>query len=317
MTLYLNDRAAKLADELEARAAELRISVSTLACGARVIDAGVNMPGGIGAGLALARVCMADLADVALLPSDEPQLGHPLVKVHTDHPLAACLASQYAGWQLSAGKFFAMGSGPMRAAAAKEPIIEELGLRENADKVVGVLESGKLPPDEICEKIAADCGVPPERVTLLVARTSSLAGTIQVVARSVETALHKLHALGFDLSRVQSGYGVAPLPPIGANDLMSIGWTNDAVLYGGEVTLWVRGDDASLADIGPRVPSNASPDYGAPFGEIFARYNRDFYKIDPLLFSPARVTFMNLDTGNTQRFGETFYAVLGKSFAGT
>ncbi len=317
MTLYLNDRAGRLADELEARAAELRLSVTTLACGTRVIDAGVKMPGGLAAGLALARVCLSDLADVSIVPGDVGLYAGPVIQVHTDHPLAACLASQYAGWQLAAGKFFAMGSGPMRAAAAKEPLIDEISLRESADKVVGVLETSKLPPDEICEKIAADCGVAAERVTLLVARTASIAGTVQVVARSVETALHKLHALGFDLSRVSSGYGVAPLPPIASDDLTGIGWTNDAVLYGGDVTLWVRGDDASLAEIGPRVPSSASADYGQPFAKIFAAYDRDFYKIDPLLFSPARVTFINLDTGRTQRFGCLNAEVLAQSFSGS
>jgi methenyltetrahydromethanopterin cyclohydrolase len=137
---------------------------------------------------------------------------------------------------------------------------------------------------------------------------------MQVVARSVETALHKLHEIGFDLTRVQSGYGIAPLPPIAADDLTGIGWTNDALLYGAEVTLWVRGDDDSLAELGSRVPSSASSDYGEPFAEIFERAGRDFYKIDPLLFSPAVVTFVNLDTGRTQRFGQTNRAVLEKSF---
>ena len=71
------------------------------------------------------------------------------------------------------------------------------------------------------------------------------------------------------------------------------------------MTLWVRGDDASLEAIGPRVPSCASRDYGQPFAAIFERYGRDFYKIDPHLFSPAVVTFANLDTGRTFRFGHT------------
>ena len=151
-------------------------------------------------------------------------------------------------------------------------------------------------------------------LTLLVAPTRSLAGTVQVVARSVETALHKLHTLRFDLQRVVSGCGFAPLPPVAADDLTGIGRTNDAVLYGGDVTLWVRGDDDSLEAIGPQVPSSASRDYGQPFGEIFERYGRDFYKIDPLLFSPAVVTFVNLDTGRYLRFGEPNPPVLASLF---
>jgi len=205
-----------------------------------------------------------------------------------------------------------MGSGPMRAAAGKEELFNKIGLREHPAAAVGVLEASRLPPPDVLEMLAESCGVAPAALTVWAARTASQAGTVQIVARSVETALHKLSELGFDLSRIESGYGIAPLPPVGRDDLEAIGRTNDAILYGGEVTLWVRGDDESLAAIGPRVPSSASPNFGAPFAEIFARYNGDFYAIDPQLFSPAVVTFSNLDTGRTFRFGRTLPEVIGR-----
>ena len=87
--------------------------------------------------------------------------------------------------------------------------------------------------------------------------------------------------------------------------MAAIGRTNDAILYGARVTLWVRGDDAALAAIGPKVPANSSPAFGKPFAEVFEAAGRDFYKIDPHLFSPAEITFCNLDTGKVQRFGKT------------
>ena len=152
-----------------------------------------------------------------------------------------------------------------------------------------------------------------EALTLLVAPASSLAGTVQVVARSIETALHKLHELKFDVTQVVSGYGTAPLPPVAPDELAAIGRTNDAILYGGSVVLWVRGDDELLDAIGPKVPSSASQDHGEPFAEIFKRYG-DFYKIDPLLFSPAEVEFRNLKTGRCHRFGRLEPALVRKSF---
>jgi methenyltetrahydromethanopterin cyclohydrolase len=313
--LSLNGRAQKLCDLLEAQAADTRVDVRITSGVSRLIDCGVAAVGGIEAGLALAKICMAGLAEVTIVPG-RAEIGiGPAVQVRTDHPLAACMASQYAGWQLAEGKFFAMGSGPMRAAAGKESVFDDIGHREDASHVVGVLETSKLPPDEIFAKVAADCRVSVDHVTLLAARTASMAGSIQVVARSLETALHKLHTLGFDLHRVQHGYGVAPLPPIANNDLTAIGWTNDAVLYGGDVTMWVRGDDERLSEIGARVPSCESGDYGEPFATIFERYNRDFYQIDPLLFSPAQVTFVNLDSGRVHRFGQLNGPLLAKSFA--
>ncbi|MCO6457103.1 MAG: methenyltetrahydromethanopterin cyclohydrolase, partial [Pirellulaceae bacterium] len=236
--------------------------------------------------------------------------------VRTDHPVAACMAAQYAGWQIQAEpKFFAMGSGPMRAAAGKEDLFDRIGFRERPAVAVGVLETSSLPPLSLADRLASDCGVAVERLTLLMAATSSLAGTVQVVARSVETALHKLHELGFDLAQVVSGWGTAPLPPVAENDLAAIGRTNDAVLYGGQVTLWVDADDDELVHLGPRVPSCSSPDYGRPFGVLFEQYERDFYRIDPLLFSPAVVTLINTRTGRTRRYGELRPDVLEQSFA--
>lgn len=209
-----------------------------------------------------------------------------------------------------------MGSGPMRAARGREPLFAKIGLEEQSTRVVGVLESGVLPSGTVCRDIARQCRVEPEHVTLLVARTASLVGTIQVVARSLETCLHKLLELDFDLHRVVAGTGTAPLPPVAGDDLTGIGRTNDAVLYGGRVMLWVRGDDDSLDAIGPRVPSAASSDYGQPFAEVFEHYERDFYRIDPLLFSPSEVQFVNIESGRLHRFGKPDPQVLQRSFVG-
>jgi len=309
----LNRRAHDICQRILADAERLRVEVSQVG-GATIVDCGIAARGGIEAGLALAEVCLCGLGRVAIAPSCAAWDG-PAVTVVVDHAVAGCMASQYAGWQIAVGKFFAMGSGPMRAAAGKEELFEKIGHRETADVAVGVLETRKLPPPEVIAYLAEACHVAPDRFTLLAAPTASQAGGVQIAARSVETALHKLHESGFDLARVESGYGVAPLPPVAADDLAAIGRTNDAILYGGETVLWVRGDDESLQTIGPRVPSNSSADHGEPFRAIFERYERDFYRVDPHLFSPAVVTFVNLDTGHTHRFGKLRPDVVRRSFS--
>jgi len=312
--LSLNERAWELCDALAADAERLRVAVSKSTGGTRLIDCGVKAVGGLEAGRQLAEICLAGCGRVKFSAERSGELPGPVVTVYTDQPVLACMASQYAGWQLTGEKYFAMGSGPMRAVACREPLFEKLNYREPADRVVGVLEASKLPTDEVCAKIATQCSVKETDVTLLVARTASIAGTVQVVARSVETALHKMHELGYDLQNVVSGFGSAPLPPIAADDLAGIGRTNDAMLYGGEVTLWVRDDDARLAQLGPQIPSSASRDFGETFATIFERHGRDFYKIDPLLFSPAAVKLVNLASGKSQRFGEVRADVLKNSF---
>lgn len=309
MSLALNEKAQNLVDKIVRDATALRVHVAQAPCGTRLIDCGATAIGGIEAGLRLAEVCLAGLGRVELQSSAAGQL----VNVSTDQPIAACLAAQYAGWQVTGEKYFAMGSGPMRAAAGRETLFDDIGCRETATHSVGVLETHKLPPDAVCRSLAEACQVSQSNLTLLVARTASLAGTIQVVARSVETALHKLHELKFDLPAIVSGFGSVPLPPIAKDDLTAIGWTNDAVLYGGHVTLWVRTTDEIIDEIGPRVPSCASASFGEPFGVLFERAGRDFYKLDPLLFSPAVVTFINLTTGRRRTFGELRPDVLARS----
>ena len=312
--LNLNEQAVRRCDALAQDAERYRVAVSTSKAGARLIDCGLAAPGGLDAGLAMAEVCLAGLGRAAVTPGDAAVWRGPWITVATDHPVAACMASQYAGWKIDHEGYFAMGSGPMRALAGKEELFDRIGHREESAAAAGVLETSKPPTDAVCEQLAQVCGLPASGLTLLYAPTASLAGSVQVVARSIETALHKLLELGLDLATVQHGWGAAPLPPVAKNDLQGIGRTNDAILYGAEVTLWLRGDDAALREIGPRAPSSASADYGEPFEAIFARYEYDFYKIDPHLFSPAVVTLHNLSSGRTHRFGETRPEVLRRSF---
>jgi methenyltetrahydromethanopterin cyclohydrolase len=312
--MNLNGRALRVVEMLLDRAEERKVSAHPIERGGRFIDCGIEVRGGLEAGLDLARVCLADLAEITIVPGAVGGRACPLVQVVTDHPVLACLASQYAGWAINEEKYFAMGSGPMRAAAAREALFATIGYRDESDCVVGVLESRKEPPPAVVARIAEACHVPASDVTLLVAPTASLAGGLQIVARSVETALHKLAELGFDLSRLESAHGTAPLPPVAADDLAAIGRTNDAILYGARVVLWVTGDDDSLREIGPKVPSTSSRDHGEPFASIFKRYNHDFYAVDPHLFSPAEVVFHNLETGRVHAFGDVAEDVLVRSF---
>ncbi len=315
--LGMNERAWALVDSAAARAGELGIDIRTLPGGARVLDAGVHVAGGLGAGRLLAQLCMGGLGHVDFVPltvGDEPLPG---VQVWTDHPAEACMASQYAGWAIDPEGFFAMGSGPLRARARVEKeLFGKLGYIEGAARGVLVLEGRTLPDDSVAEWVARKSGVTPAAVTFAVAPTASVAGGVQIAARIVETGLHKMEVLKFDVTRVQSAIGTAPIPPVAKNDMRAIGRTNDCILYGGRARYVVRAPDETLADLAERLPSCASKDYGTPFYDIFKRYDNDFYKIDPLLFSPAEVWLTSATTGRTFHAGRLNPDVLGASLYG-
>jgi methenyltetrahydromethanopterin cyclohydrolase len=312
--LNMNERAWKIADDLAARADELCVSVQTLPSGARVIDAGIEARGGYGAGIALTELCMGGLGQIRLVPLQIVGLSMPGVEVWTDHPAVSCMASQYAGWSLSLGKYFAMASGPLRAhARVEKELFEKLDYAETATRGVLVLEGRTIPTEEVVALVAQKSSLPPTQITFVIAPTASLAGGVQVVARVLETALHKMEVMGFDVRRVVSGVGTAPLATLAKNDLRAVGRTNDCILYGGETSFVIDATDDELTDLASKLPASSSGDYGTPFYETFKRYDGDFYKIDPLLFSPAEVWLTSATTGKTFHGGLLNAEVLRRS----
>ncbi len=302
--LRMNERAMEMVDAMVEEAGLLRVRSHTLENGARVIDAGVETDGGYGAGLAVSEICMGGLGDIDYTSVQIGSRTWPGVLVSTDHPAVSCMASQYAGWAVSIDKFFAMGSGPLRChARVEKELFEKLDYGEEAGHGVLVLEGRTLPDAAVAAWVAEKARLTPARLSFVVAPTASLAGGVQISARILETGLHKMETLGFDVRRVVSAYGSAPIPPVAKNDLKAIGRTNDCILYGGQAHYTIRAGDDELAELASKVPATASRDYGTPFYDIFQRYNGDFYKIDPLLFSPAEVWLTGTETGRTFHAG--------------
>ncbi len=312
--LNLNQRARDLADVMIKDAAGLRLAGQTLPGGARVIDAGVEVDGGLNAGLLLGQICMGGLGDVDLTSLQLGGENWPGLQVRTDHPAVACMASQYAGWAIQVDQYFAMGSGPLRAhARVEKELFAKLGYAEQASCGVLVLEGRALPTDAVAAYVAKKANLSPAQLTFLIAPTASLAGGTQISARILETGLHKMETLGFDVRQVMSGVGTAPIPTVAKDDLRGIGRTNDCILYGGQAHYTIKAGDTELADLAAKLPASASKDYGRPFYEIFERYDRDFYRIDPLLFSPAEVWLTSTTSGKTHHAGQVNGEVLKRS----
>ena len=316
--ISINTLTQKIVDHLLTNASELRLGVSKDQTGATLIDAGINCLGGLEAGRLISEVCLGGLGNVSLLHTNTAPQWPLSVYVHTSNPVLACLGSQYAGWQLSHGEgkgaFYALGSGPGRAAASREPLYAELGYQDKAEKVCIVMEVDKNPPSELVAKMAQQCGVEAANLTIILTPTKSLAGVVQVVARVLETALHKAHELKFPLERIIDGSGSAPLSPPIPDFVQAMGRTNDAILFAGRVQLFITGSDDDAQALANDLPSNTSKDYGKPFAQVFSDAEYDFYKIDQMLFSPAQVSVTAVESGRTFMAGEVNIDLLKESF---
>ena len=309
-----------LVQRLLEQADRLRVGVTELPNGTRVVDAGIDHPGGLAAGRLIAEICLGGLGCVSLRAGGPFRHWQWQVDVHAGDVVRACLGSQYAGWSLSHGTgkqgYNALGSGPARAMGSKEPLLVELGGRNPPGDTCLVVETDRIPPTEVVEKIISRCGIAPAQLTLILTPTTSLAGGVQIAARVLEVALHKVHELHFSLASIVDGAGTAPLPPPSGNFMTAMGRTNDAILYGGFVHLFVNASDEDARELATQLPSSASRDFGRPFGQVFKDYQYDFYKIDPLLFSPAAVAVTAVGSGRTFHAGALREDLLDASFGG-
>ena len=316
--ISINKTVKPLVEKLLDTADQLNISVHTTDGGAKIIDAGINYNGCLESGRLITEICMGGLGKVDLTMSSNTPNWPLTINVHSTDPVLSCLASQYAGWNLSFVKeednFNALGSGPCRALALKEDLFNDLNYSDKFYSTVVVLEVDRNPPQEIIDKITNDCGVSEKNLTIILTPTRSLSGSVQVVGRVLEVGMHKLHEIGFPLDKVVDGFGSAPVPPPAPDFLIGMGRTNDAILYGGTVHLFVDVPDDEAFELAKRLPSSTSSDYGKPFADIFKEYKYDFYKIDKLLFSPAKVIVSTIKTGKTFIEGSTNIDLVEKSF---
>ncbi len=314
--ISVNEYGLDVFEEMMDNSEELQVGIEELDNGTTIIDAGVEEEGGFEAGLYVARICMADLADIKFSSFDLGKFVSPAIELTTDHPVIACMASQYAGWRIKVKDFFGMGSGPARALSLKpQELYEKIMYTDDADEAVLVLESSKIPDEEVTSEIATECRVEPEDLYIVVVPTASVAGSVQISARGIETGIHKLDSLGFDINSIKNAHGIIPISPVVGDDVKCMGSTNDCIIYCGRMYYGVDYDDVEeLKGYVKKVPSLNSKDYGKPFYVTFKEAGFDFFKVDAGMFAPAEITVNEIKSGKTFTSGKINTEVLLESF---
>ena len=279
--ISVNKKSQELVNDLIDNSDYYRVNVSKGHNNCVIIDAGVNVLGNMEAGRVISEICLGGIGRVHILNTFQNSEWPLTVNVNTNDPVIACLGSQYAGWSLSSkeegSKFNALGSGPARALALKEPLFNDISYSDKSNKTCIVMEVDSFPPNDVIDKISNDTGVEPKNLTIIITPTSSIAGNIQVVSRVLEVALHKAHELKFPMSDVIEGFGSAPIPPTSPDFLTAMGRTNDAIIFAGITQLLVSTTDEMAEELCNKMPSSTSNDYGKPFADIFKEYEFDFF----------------------------------------
>ncbi len=313
--LSVNRLAWKLFQKLCKNPDYYGVKTERTSSGATIVDSGIKAKGGFEAGKVITEICMGGCGKAKITYRKYGKLELPSIFVYTDHPVIATLGSQFAGWQIKEGDYFAIGSGPARALALKpKEIYEKIGYRDHFDKAVVVLETDKYPPMKLMKRFAEECKASPENLAITLTPTTSITGATQVSGRIVETGIHKLSKLGLDPKVISYAWGCAPIPPIHPKFTQAMARTNDAILYGGTAYYAVEHDDEEeLKQIVNKAPSKASKAYGKPFIEIFKEANYNFYRIDPNIFAPAVLIVNNMKTGRIFKAGEINSETLARS----
>lgn len=280
---------------------QLNCRVHPLKNGATLIDMGVEAPGGWLAGKLFVEVTIGGLGHVEFGRFQLGKIDLPSIDVYIDHPATAGLSSQFSSWPLPRSKvpgtIHPMGSGPARAIARNDRFAQAWEYQDTHHETVFAIQTAVLPDESLAEEVARACNLSPKNLYILAAKTGSIAGTIQVCSRTIETSIWRLHNRGFDLHRVICGMGTCPIAPPAADEFQAMVRVNAAVIYGGLVRYVVQARDEEIQAIIDQLPTRAARRYGEPFSRLLEEGGRDIFKTEKDIHSVARYEMMNYASG--------------------
>ncbi|MDD6346643.1 MAG: methenyltetrahydromethanopterin cyclohydrolase [Lachnospiraceae bacterium] len=316
----VNDAAAAIVEnDVIPKADRLNIGVFTLANGAVVLDMGIRCKGGFRAGKYFAEIGMGGLGKLSYTML---QLDHYLVpglQVVTENPAVCEMASYVASVRVDWHGAPQVVSGPIRAVIGADHFARSVAYRDPSPrKVVCGVQTTEMPDEELTDAIAAACGVRPDQIYIMAARTACMTGAVQVCARNVEQALPTVYDRGFSMDQILEGNATTPLVSIVDDESVAYGRVNDCLIYGQEANLTVDADDEAITGMLDDIPFSKNPDdvYGVPFQELFARCQNNWAFVPRDWDAPCKINFFNVRTGHTYSTGRIGQTALENAFLG-
>lgn len=286
--------------------------------GATIVDMGIEADGSwLGAKMYVeaAHGGMAELTYGRMRIKD---LDLPSANVMIDNPMLSVIGCEAGAWSLGEGEYAPVASGPVRAKARVDRWAQRVDYEDPSDYVLMQMQTRRMPDDETLEFVAESCGIPMANLTVIVAPSASLVGSVQVGSRAFEQCVISLaRNSSFDISTIVYGYGSAPVAPVIKDEVLAMGRINDALVYGGSGGMWLRHrDDEEVRRAAEGLPFSvqAGDDYGKGYAEIYAAYGHSLFDIPARLDSPAKIMMSNMLTGSVFTAGAIDEDAIYRSF---
>jgi len=315
----VNEAAARIIEEeVLPKAERLNIEVRTLRCGTVVLDMGVRARGGFRAGKYFAEIGMGGLGKLSYGMLQLNTYLVPGVRVFTENPPVCEMASYVASTKVLWRGEQQVISGPVRAILGSDIFARSVEYRDpDPRRAVAGVQTTEMPDEELACNIAERCGIAPERLYIMAARTGCMAGAVQVCARNVEQALPTIYDRGFSMDDILEGNATTPLVSIVDDEAVAYGRVNDCLIYGQETNLTVRCRDREIAALLADIPFSKNTDiYGIPFQELFAQCGNNWANVPRDWDAPCRINFFNAATGHAFTTGHLGNNTLEKAFLG-
>ncbi|WP_297870140.1 methenyltetrahydromethanopterin cyclohydrolase [uncultured Oscillibacter sp.] len=315
----VNEAAACIIEEeILPKANRLNIEVVRLKNGAVVLDMGIRCKGGFRAGKYFAEVGMGGLGRLSFTMIQLERCLVPGLRVFTENPGVCEMASYVAATKVPWKGDLQVISGPVRSIRGSDHFAQLVSYRDpTPQKAVAGVQTTEMPDEELAEGIAQACGISPNRLYIMAARTGCMVGAVQVCARNVEQAMPTVADRGFSMSQILEGNATTPLVSVVDDEAVAYGRVNDCLIYGQETNLTVRCADEAISAMLADIPFSKNQDvYGIPFQELFARCKNNWAYVPRDWDAPCKINFFNITTGNRFTTGRIGYETLEKAFLG-
>jgi len=308
MDLKFNERANLLVQKIIDNIDSLKVEIAHLSNGARIIDCGVVAHGSYEAGVMASEIGMGGFSKVQLVEPKNPKQKTPSVLVDLEHPGVVTLCSQGAFpiFENQKSPFYISGPGRVLFRKPKE-IYDFFEYTEITKNPVFIIEDDEYPTVSFVEKLSQMAQINASNFTFVVVPIPSLAGNVEVASKTIEDVMFNLFlTFNWDVRKISRARSITPVMPVFSKEENKFQLTpDDYIFYGGEVELYVKNIDDQLKKIVPKIVFENTPGFGKLFLEMVKEANGNVREINgyPYIFSPAKITVISVETGETLSAG--------------